>query len=145
MKIKLRKFSLSDLEQVMEIERLSFPEPWPKSYFEKLYQKYSEGFIVAENEKEVVGYIIGEPKNDTGEIISLAIAPNWRQKGIGKSLTNFLINHFEKEEVKEVLARVRTKNEAGISFHKKLGFEVVKTIKKYYSNGDDAYLMRKEI
>jgi ribosomal-protein-alanine N-acetyltransferase len=150
--IKLREFSLSDLNEVLEIERASFPKKqvYSKSRFERYYQKCPESFIVAESENEVVGYTIGKLKNrvpakPVAEIISLAVRPDFRQKGIGKELTNFLISHFKKRGVKEIFLEVRTENKTAISFYKNLGFTVLKTLKNYYRNGDDAYLMEKEI
>jgi ribosomal-protein-alanine N-acetyltransferase len=145
--MKLRRFSLADLDKILEIEKLSFPyrEAWSKEYFEILYQKNPEEFIVAEENGKVVGYTIGQLKNDSAEIISLAVAPNWRKKGIGKALTEFLINHFRGKKIKEIFLHVRTKNEVATSFYQNLGFEVSKTIKNYYRNGDDAYLMKKKI
>ncbi|MDI6591774.1 MAG: ribosomal protein S18-alanine N-acetyltransferase [Patescibacteria group bacterium] len=150
--VKLRQFSFPDLDRILEIEKVSFPnrEAWSREYFEKLYFKYPKGFIVAENKNEIVGYTIGQPKNRVptkrvAEIISLAVAPDWRQKGIGKALIEFLINHFRQKNIKEIFLNVRTKNKAAISFYQKLGFKILKTIKNYYKNGDDAYLMKKEI
>lgn len=145
--IKIRQFSLSDLGKVMEIEKVSFlnRDVYPNSLFEKYYKEYPEGFIVAENEGEIVSYTIGKPKNELGEIISLAVKPDWRQKGIGTKLTNFLISHFKEIGLKEIFLHVRTKNKIGISFYQNLGFKILKTIKNYYRNGDSAYLMRKEI
>lgn len=145
--IRIRKFALSDLPKVMKIERVSFPyqENFPKFLFEKYYREYPNGFIVAENENEIRGYTIGRPKNGGAEIISLAVDSKWRRKGIGTKLTNFLIGHFKGRGLKEVFLHVRTKNKAGISFYQKLGFKILKTIKNYYRNGNDAYLMRKEM
>jgi len=131
----------------MEIEKVSFPnrEAYSENYFKKLYQKYSEGFIVAENEGKIIGYTIGRPKNESAEIISLAIHPNWRQKGVGRNLTNFLINHLKESGFKEIFLHVRTRNQVAISFYKESGFNVLKKIKNYYQNGDDAYLMKKKL
>jgi ribosomal-protein-alanine N-acetyltransferase len=145
--MKLRRFSLADLDKILEIEKLSFPyrEAWSKEYFKILYQKNPEEFIVAEENGKVVGYTIGQLKNDSAEIISLAVAPNWRKKGIGKALTEFLINHFRGKKIKEIFLHVRTKNEVATSFYQNLGFEVSKTIKNYYRNGDDAHFMKKEL
>lgn len=145
--IKLRRFSLSDLESVMEIEKASFPKRqiYSNFLFEKHYKEYPEGFIVAENRKEIVGYTIGKLKNGEAEIISLAVKPDFRQKGIGTKLTNFLINYFKEGGVREISLNVRTKNKVGIAFYQELGFKILKIIENYYRNGDDAHLMRKEI
>lgn len=143
--IKLRKFSLSDLIQVMEVEKVSFPksQAYPKSYFEKYHREYPQGFIVAEEKNKILGYTIGQLKDGTGEIISLAVKPAWRKKGVGRALTNFLINHSREKNIKEIFLHVRTKNKKGISFYQSLDFKILKTIKDYYQNGDDAYLMKK--
>ena len=145
--IKLRRFSLSDLDQMMEIEKASFPnrEAWSRDYFESLYKIYPEGFIVAENNGKIIGYIIGQPKEDLAEIVSLAVGPDFRQKGIGTKLTNFLIEHFKEKGLKEISLCVRTKNKKGISFYQNLNFKILKKIKNYYRNGNDAYLMKKEV
>lgn len=145
--IKIRRFEPSDLEKVMEIEKTSFKNrnTWSREYFERIYQKYPKGFIVAENKEEIIGFTIGKPKNEMAEMISLAVAPAWRKKGIGTKLINFLIEHFKEKRLKEISLNVRTKNKIGIFFYQNLGFKIIKTIKNYYRNGEDAYLMKKEI
>jgi ribosomal-protein-alanine N-acetyltransferase len=146
--IKLRRFLLTDLEEVMKIEKVSFPnrETWSKANFERFYRKYPKGFIIAESKEKIIGYAIGELKNNIeGEIVSLAVAPGWRRRGVGKKLTNFLISHFKEKGVKEIFLHVRTKNKAAISFYKTFDFKILKTEKKYFQNGEDAYLMRREV
>ncbi len=142
--IKIREFSLSDLPEVLEIERISFPkkQAYSKSRFERYCQKHPESFIVAESENRVVGYTIGKPKNRSSKIISLAVKPDFRQKGIGRKLTNSLISLFKKRGAKAVFLEVRTGNKTAISFYKNLGFKILKEIKNYYRNGDNAYSMK---
>ena len=145
--LKLRQFLLSDLDQILKIEEVSFPKrlAYPKLLFERYYRQYPEGMIVAESEGRIIGYTIGQLKRESAEIISLAVDPNWRGKGIGKKLTNFLLEHFKEKGTKKISLHVRTENEIAISFYKNLGFKILKTTKNYYQNGDDAFLMKKEI
>lgn len=142
--IKIRKFLPADLERILEIEKVSFPQKvaFLRQHFEKLYQEYPEGFIVAESDKNVVGYILGD---SSGEIISIAVDPDYRQIGIGQSLANALINHYTEKGIKELQIYVRIENQAGVSFWQNLDFKVEKIIKNYYSNGDDAFLLKKKI
>ena len=130
----------------MEIERVSFPnrEAYSRSYFEALYKSYPEGFIVAEKEK-IIGYTFGRPRNESAEIISLAVDPDWREKEIGTKLIDFSIEHFKKKRFKKISLHVRTENKIAISFYQNLGFKILKTIKNYYRNGDDAFLMKKDL
>jgi len=162
MKIKLRRFKFSDLEEVMKIKKASFPQPWPEIYFQKLYKEHPNDFLVAElcssprfaGAREVadlagkvVGYIfLGYAKpNKSGSIKTLAVDSNYRHRGIGKELVNFIIQRLKGRSVKKVFLHTRRKNRAASSFYKKLGFRIIKIVKNYYCNGDDAYLMKKEI
>jgi ribosomal-protein-alanine N-acetyltransferase len=146
--IKLRRFLPSDLEEVMKIEKLSFSnrEAWSKDYFERFYREHPKEFIIAESKEKIIGYAMGEIKNTLGgKIVSLAVAPDWRRRKVGKKLTNFLISHLKEKGIKEISLHVRTKNKVAISFYKSFDFKILKTEKNYFQNGDDAYLMRKEI
>ena len=131
----------------MEIERFSFPnrKPFSEDYFRKLYQKFPEEFIVAKDEGKILGYAVGGVQKDCGKIISISVHPAWRKKGVGKKLANFYIEHLKKKNLKEIFLRVRKNNLAAISFYKNLGFQILKTIKNYYQNGDDADLMERKI
>jgi len=131
----------------MEIEKISFPNRklFSADYFRKFYQKSPEGFIVAEDKGKILGYAIGEVQKDCGKIISIAVHPAWHKKGIGKKLANFLIEHFKKENLKKISLHVRKNNLAAISFYQNLGFQILKTIKNCYQNGDDADLMSKNL
>jgi len=143
---KLRKFEPPDLSEIVKIAKISFPKNriYSKS-FEKYYQSYSDGFIVSEEMGEVTGYAVGQLKNQIGEIISLAVKPNFRQKGVGAELVKSLSNHFKVFGLKELLLYVRTDNQVAVSFFHNLDFRILKTTKNYYQNRNDAFLMGKTI
>ena len=142
--IKLRKFSPVDLAKVLTIAQSAFTQPWPKVYFEKIYQKYPDGFIVAE-EKEIKGFIIGTVSQGQGQLKLIAVDSDCRSRGIGKMLIESLLEFFKKKRVESVFVHTRTENKAGISFLKDFGFEITETIEKYYPNGENAYLMKKGV
>lgn len=130
----------------MEIGGFSFSESrHSKNFFERYYKNPSAEFIIAEIGNEIVGYAIGEIKNNSGKFICLAVMPTWRQKGIGTNLVNFLLNFLKKRGAKEIFLNVRTKNKIAIPFYQDIGFKILKETKKYYRNGDNAYLMEREI
>lgn len=141
--IKIRNFLAKDLKRIIEIEKKSFAEPWPDSYLEKLSQKYPNDFVVVEVAEKVVGYALGRLKEDgVGSIKMLAVDSDYRRQGIGKELIGFLINKLKESGAKEIFLKLRTSNSAANKFYATLGFETIKTIEKYFPNGDDAYLMR---
>jgi len=145
-KIKLRKFKLSDLNRILEIEQSSFSiDAYPKERFERLAKLHPQDFIVAENQGKILGYIIAYNSSGNGNLDSIAIDPKYRKLGIGSQLVNYTIERFKKMGLKKVFLEVRTTNKKAISFFKKLGFEIKKMIKDYYRDKGNAYLMEKEI
>jgi ribosomal-protein-alanine N-acetyltransferase len=139
--MKIRKLEAENLNQVLKISQASFPKPWPRGEFEKYFK---DSFVAEENEK-VIGFIVGKISGDIGYIKLIAIDPTYRGKGIGRKIIERLLNHLKENGTRRVFAHARTKNEVGVSFLKNFGFEIVKTIKNYYPDGDDAYLMKKEM
>jgi ribosomal-protein-alanine N-acetyltransferase len=81
-----------------------------------------------------------------GHVISIAVLPEYRKKGIGTALLNEAINRMKNNYGTEaVYLEVRVSNKDAISLYKKMGFEEVRIIKEYYRNGEDAYVMVKKL
>ncbi len=152
---QIREFTPPDLESVIRINRECLPENYPVYFFKLHHERFPKAFLVAEANERVVGYIMCRVEHGTlhtrpqgklmgrrGHIISIAVVPDMRGRGIGK---NLMIRAMEAlrdyYKVDEYYLEVRVSNHVAINLYKKLGFEVVKTIKGYYLDGEDAYLM----
>jgi ribosomal-protein-alanine N-acetyltransferase len=153
---KLRKFTLNDLQTVMHINRVCLPENYTDYFFIELHQKFPETFIVAEENGEVVGYIMcrielglsnfgfgGLLKK--GHIVSVAVMHQHRRKGIGKALVAQALENMRIYNAKQCFLEVRVTNTPAIELYKKLGFEITRTIHGYYSDGEDAYVMTRKL
>ena len=136
---------MADLSAVMEIRKNSLPDAWQESSFKRMFTRHPQEFLVAENGKEAVGYIIGAVKDSSGKINSLAIKPDWRKQGIGENLLRKAIGLIKRKGGKKIFLHVRTWNKEALEFYKNQGFGIIKTTNGHYKNGDDAYLMKKEI
>ena len=90
--MSIRKASYEDLKDVYEIETLSFKYPYPYSLLVSLFIIAQDTFLVAELEGKIVGYIIGLMREKRlGHIVSLAVHPKFRRKGIGRMLITKLL------------------------------------------------------
>lgn len=144
--ISLRRFQLTDLPRIMEIEHSSFgAEAYSEEQFLWRYKSNPEGFIVACVGEEVVGYVTGLLSGQKGHLDSIVVKKEFRGKGIGRQLNDFILNYFQKKKVKVIELEVRPENKKVINWYKRLGFKIVKRIKDYYPDGGDAYLMRKNL
>jgi [ribosomal protein S18]-alanine N-acetyltransferase len=140
----IRKFSLKELSRIMEIENISFAsDAFSENTFLHLYRKCSDLFIIAEISKIIAGYMITCNLYRKWRVISIAIDPIYRCKGIGSYLANTTFNQLKAYSAKSLELEVRITNTEGICFWKSLGFLPLKIIPNYYHNGIDALIMRK--
>ncbi|MBS7616311.1 ribosomal protein S18-alanine N-acetyltransferase [Candidatus Bathyarchaeota archaeon] len=140
----------------MYINRVCLPENYGDYFFLDLHNRFPETFIVAEENGEIVGYVMcrievglsnfgfsGFIKK--GHVVSIAVMPEHRRKGIGKALVTRAMEGMRLYNAKQCFLEVRLTNTPAISLYEKLGFKVTKTIHGYYSDGEDAYVMSREL
>lgn len=135
-----------DLEDIFRIELESFKIPYPKEYLVALLALAGDFFLVAEIQGSIVGYAVGILRlNNIGHIVSIAVAKRWRRKGIGTRLIRELERRFKERGVRASRLEVRVSNRPAIKLYEKLGYRVLDRIKNYYPDGEDAYLMFKDL
>ena len=140
----IREFRRPDVKRILEIEYESFKDPYPPSILIDVYN-LGAGFLVAQQDNIVVGYIIFWIRyEDEGHIISLAVDKNYRKRGIASELVNNAINIFIKCNVSEIKLEVRKSNKGARKFYQKMGFEEKKILENYYEDGEEAVIMKKE-
>ena len=156
MAFTLRRFRPSDLERVMYINRVCLPENYTTFFFMDLYQRFPETFIVAEEDGEVVGYVMcrietGIPSfkllgiTRKGHVISIAVLPEHQREGIAYELMREVMRSMVNYKAKECYLEVRGSNVPAVNLYKKMGFEVARTIQGYYADGEAAYVMARKL
>jgi len=152
----LRKFEPDDLQDVMRINRVCLPENYTDMFFMDLHERFPQTFIVAEENNELMGYIMSRIEVGLsnfglgglirkGHVVSLAVMPQARRKGVAAALLNAVMAGMCEYKAKQIYLEVRVTNEAGVNLYKKVGLDVVRTIPGYYSDGEDAYVMSKKL
>jgi len=140
----------------MHINRVCLPENYTTFFFMDLYQRFPETFIVAEENGDVVGYIMcrietGIPSfkllgiTRKGHVISIAILPEHQREGIGYALMREAMEAMLNYKAKECYLEVRASNMPAVSLYRKMRFEITRTITEYYADGESAYLMARKL
>lgn len=142
--ISLRMCEFSDLNEIFRLEKLCFKQPYNKSTFKYLFDILPEGFIVAEEEGRLCGYIIFSVISGSGIIISFTVHPEKRRKNYGTYILRYALKKLEKK-TDEVRLQVRISNHKAISFYHKNGFISDSTVKEYYPDSEDALVMKKSL
>ena len=143
--VRIRLFEPTDFAQLMSIEREAFNESNPYIYTQ-LYESCSNGFLVAEIDGIVVGYVVGIPISDVeGRIFSFAVSGSHQCMGIGTQLLKSICDVFISNKIYKVKLEVRQSNKTARSLYTKLGFDVTGRIPMYYSDGEDAIVMKRAL
>jgi ribosomal-protein-alanine N-acetyltransferase len=140
----------------MHINRVCLPENYTTSFFMNMYQRFPETFTVAEENGDVVGYIMcrietGIPSfkllgiTKKGHVISIAVLPEHQRGGIGYALMLEAMQAMINYKAKECYLEVRASNVPAVNLYKKIGFEIIRTITGYYADGEAAYVMARKL
>lgn len=150
----LRKSTVEDLEQVMNINLVSLPENYSSFFFADIYAHFPDTFIVADVDGKIVGYIMCRIESGflnfhlskKGHVISVAVLPEYRNKGVGTAILNEAMKSMaSRYGAKECFLEVRVSNAAAINLYKRVGLKIEKTLRNYYSDGENAYIMSKKL
>ncbi len=142
----IRHARKSDLREVYLIEIKSFPYPYPVESLATLLLLFPKYFFVAECSSRVVGYVAGALNKDgSGHIMSIAVLPAYRGRGLGSRLMDAIENAFRKDGISRVYLEVSQNNKVALNLYRKRRFKVISVRTGYYPDGSDAYIMFKEI
>lgn len=139
----IRQATVNDVDDIYEIERLCFPEPWSReSMVYELESNPRAFYIVAELEGQVAGYAGLWWIGDEGHITNVAVKPGFRNRRIAQGIMGVMIEFTTKEGILHHTLEVRRSNEPAIRLYEKFGFRVEGVRKGYYQNNkEDALIM----
>lgn len=136
----------------MRINRICLPENYSPYFFLEIHEKLPLGFLVVEEDGKPVGYIMcrielggshfkrfGLAKK--GHVVSLAVLPEHRRRGIATALMKEATLNLRKEGAGECFLEVRVSNEPALELYRSLGFTEVSRLRSYYLDGEDAYVL----
>ncbi len=137
----VREYKPDDLKRVFEIENMSFNTSYGIEMFKNLYD-IGTGFLVAEIDNYVVGYIIFWIKYENqGHIISLAVDKNYRRLKAGTRLLSKAIQILMTFNISRICLEVNENNIGAYEFYKEFNFKVDRIVPNYYDNKDGAIVM----
>ncbi|MFC4448838.1 GNAT family N-acetyltransferase [Halorussus aquaticus] len=160
--VRIRQAVQADLLAVLRIERASFDQPWPFSAFERYLGE--RGFLVAvagggsgsplveggdergvRTNESVVGYVVADlvPNHGRpfGHVKDIAVHPDHRGEGVGARLLERALHVLEVRGARSVKLEVRASNDRAVSLYRDFDFEFLRTIPRYYDDGEDALIM----
>jgi len=108
---------------------------------ETLEHAATRGWVVY-REDEVVGHLLTRIAGPTAEVLTLAILPSARRQGRAVALLGAAEATWRQSGVEDAFLEVRRSNDAARALYQQLGWEEIGSRPGYYSDGEDAVLMR---
>ena len=143
----LRRMEEEDISAVLEIENLSYPNPWREMTFRgEVYNRpVSFPFVMVHKyQRRIIGYIIFWCMKERAMINNIAVHPDFRRMGIAEAVMHQVLDQIKKAGAGLVTLEVRPSNVAARSLYNKLDFEVLGIKEDYYHDPpEDALIMGK--
>jgi ribosomal-protein-alanine N-acetyltransferase len=146
-KIELRRLELADLSAIEQIEQRSYPTPWSRSMFAGELAKPSSICLGAfdRESRELAGYLIISRYVDAWHVMNVAVAPDYRRRGVAAALLDRLFELTAGDGRRGYTLEVRVSNQTAIRLYERLGFKARGIRRGYYTdNREDALIMWKD-
>lgn len=141
--INIETASLKDLNNLRELERICFPiDNWPLLDLIGVLTIPGIIRIKATFIDNLIGFIAGniQKKDSTGWITTIAVLPEFQNRGIAQQLLEECENRMNVAKIK---LTVRKSNSKAIHLYEKNGYFVQEVWESYYIDGEDAILFQK--
>jgi L-amino acid N-acyltransferase YncA len=131
--IKLRKLTARDIPQIIAIhgaitKKKTYRRSVQQTVKDHLRKREAVGFV-AEKERQVIGFIIGEMKGEgfglekSGWLEVVMVHPRYMGTGTGHALARKLFDYFRRRGIRDVHTTVLWDAVDMLSFFKSLGFD----------------------
>ena len=142
--MKIVKMNDTHVPQVAQLEKLCFADPWSeKSIASELTNPLSYWLVAVEGDT-VAGYIGSQSVMGESDMMNVAVAPEYRRRGMGEALVLALAQGLKEQGNESLALEVRASNVPAIALYEKLGFAQVGRRPGYYRNPrEDALILKK--
>jgi ribosomal-protein-alanine N-acetyltransferase len=133
------------------IHAASFAHPWDETDFEQFFTApgaFADGAVEAKDE-HLAGFVLSRIAADEAEILTLAVAPEWRRRGVAASLLGPHLAGLAALHVARLFLEVDSGNIAARALYAKFDFREVGERKAYYRNAGarmtEALVLRRDL
>jgi ribosomal-protein-alanine N-acetyltransferase len=146
MNVDIARMTLSDVEEVLAIERVCFPTPWSRNAFVgELTENPLALYLTGKSDGRVVCYAGSWIIQDEAHITNVAVHPAFRGRKLGEKICVSLLEKAAERGAMRATLEVRVSNIRAQSLYVKLGFYSVGLRPGYYTDtNEDAVIMWKD-
>ena len=135
--IDFEKITQAHCHVLETLHGLSFEHPWSASDFGQLIaNSATHGLIALKAQTTPLGFILLSHVVDEAEILSLCVAPQYRNHKIATQILASVMKTYKDQGVNKVFLEVAEENRPAIGLYETCGFKVVGERPDYYRKPD---------
>jgi ribosomal-protein-alanine acetyltransferase len=145
---RIRPAERSDADAIVALEAESFQSAsWgAKAVADGVADRHARVIVAAPEEgAPPAGFAFWRRAGDEAEILSIGVARRMRRMGCARALLEAIIAAARADGVRTLYLEVDVANAAATILYQSLGFEKIGRRKRYYRNGGDALVMRRDL
>jgi len=97
--------------------------------------------LLARDGGQIAGFALMRFKEDSANLLLLAVAPTWRGRGVGRRLLSWLETSARNAGLRHIVLEVRITNQAARAFYLHMGYREVSLLNGYYRGRESAVRM----
>ena len=143
----LRDFKPEDFESLWRMDQECFPPgiSYSRQELRSFIRQKGVFTLVATDGKGVLQGFVVAYCGRTGHVITIDVAPAARRSGVGSLLLQGAEERMRAAGCGAVGLETAVDNTTALSFYKRHGYHVIRTWPRYYSNGVDALVLKKDL
>ncbi len=134
-KLEIIPTTTEHLDRIVEIEALCFTTPWSrKSFADSMANEHIISFFTATVNGDIAGYICVFHLFEEGELLNIAVSPDYRKRGLGQALMNKMYDCLKLKNITRITLEVRESNTNAKNLYLKNGFKPIGVRRNYYTS-----------
>ncbi len=139
----------ADIKAVLSIENQVQLEPWTAGMFADSLEANYKAWILRHRSGQIMGYALQMFAPDVAHLLTIAVAPEWQQQGLGRLLLSWTEQQVLEAGLTAQMLEVRVSNEAARALYAAKSYQQIGLRKGYYKglNGqsEDALVLQKNL
>lgn len=145
-KTTIRKTLVRDLDSIVALENRSFKfDLFSRRQYQYLVTKANATAFVLLVGKTIAGsaIILWRRGSTKAHLYTIAVDPKFQGRGLGRKLLDRCLREARSRSCDRFSLEVRADNKPAIALYKKMGYEIIGRVVKYYEDDCDALQMQK--
>lgn len=129
--------------EVYELDQGEFPRPWTASQWKSLDDKNHTLFVWRSGSGELLSFaLFGVMEGDNAaHLYKIVTRPQLRGTSISKEFFQALVGELGMKGYESIYLEVEVGNKRALRFYEKMGLKILRLSKRFYSDGEDAFIM----